>query len=122
MLLLSSRSYAEALPTELPDEWLEKLGRDLRQIEAPYTSEAGTGAELACAMYLISHLCLQRSGLQVARWDLSEFGKLLEALQYLIEREIVGRAVGVRIPSDAKAFTALVDSLIASAQGAANDQ
>ena len=120
MDLLRGRSYEEALPVALPDEWLVKIGRDLRQIEAPRLYEEGSGAELALAMYLLSYLLLQRSRLQVVRWDLSELGKLLEALQFLIEREIAGRAIGVRIASDSTTFTGLVDAATALGK-AAND-
>src|SRR3954452_17259624 len=91
--LLRCRSYAEALPAALPDNWLYRIARDLRQIEAIQLGLEGERPDLARPILLLSHLLSQRSRQRVVRWDLDALGKLLEAFQCIVEREIVSRLI-----------------------------
>ena len=109
--LLGGRSYAEALPAALPDKWLYRIAKDLRQIELE-----GERPYPARPILLVSHLLSERSGQKVVRWDLEVLGKLLEAFQCIVEREIVSRLIGISTEADAASFTALVDEAIAEAQ------
>jgi hypothetical protein len=114
--LLRGRPYAEALPAALPDKWLYRIAEDLRQIEAPPLGPEDERPYPARPILLVSHLLSERSGQKVVRWDLEVLGKLLEAFQCIVEREIVSRLIGISTEADAASFTALVDEAIAEAQ------
>ena len=114
--LLRGRSYAEALPAALPDKWLYRIARDLRQIEAIQLGLEGERPHPARPILLISHLLSERSRRKVVRWDLEALGKLLQAFQCIVEREIVSRLISVSTEADAASFTSLLDETIAEAQ------
>ena len=99
--LLRGRSYAEALPAALPDNWLHRLDRDLRQIEAIQLGLEGERPYPARPILLVSHLLIERSRRKVVRWDIEALGKLLEAFQCIVEREIVSRLIGISTEADA---------------------
>lgn len=108
---LRGRSYVEALPAALPDKWLYRIAKDLRQIELE-----GERPYPARPILLVSHLLSERSRQKEVRWDLEALGKLLEAFQCIVEREIVSRLIGISTEADAASFTSLVNEAIAEAQ------
>jgi hypothetical protein len=99
-----SGPYKAALPRQLPDHWVHPLARDFRKLEASMRSESRRGPQIEGPVMVSLHIIagrLQERGFdpsqsltteQLLRW--------LQLYQFVIERELVTRAIGVPPAND----------------------
>lgn len=118
--LLRGHGYERALPAAMSDDWLFLIGHELRLLEQLW-KDTGASREdpaLAIPVLLVTHALRERSqSILKTPIDLSidDAPWILNRLQFLVEREIVGRAVGIAFESDVVHYLAYVDQLIEEA-------
>ncbi|MEP7294618.1 MAG: hypothetical protein ABI702_00390 [Burkholderiales bacterium] len=121
--LVHGKSHEAALPTELEDNLLQQISRDLRQLEPLWTERDAEnehdaqGREMAGPLLLITHVLVAKARAENAlhpdlAWHQYEFPVVLNTFQFAVEREVVARHVGIRFRSDPDAFMSLVDKKI----------
>jgi len=118
--LLQGQGYEHALPAALSDDWLIVVGRELRRLEQLWMDSDASADDpaLAIPVLLVTHVLRDRS-----QWVLKmpielsvdDAPRIFNKLQFLVEREIVGRAVGIAFESDVAQYLADIDQLIGEA-------
>lgn len=118
--LLQGQGYEHALPTALSDDWLLVVGRELRRLEQLWMDSDASADDpaLGIPVLLVTHVLRERS-----QWVLKtpielsveDAPRIFNKLQFLVEREIVGRAVGIAFESDVAQYLADIDQLIEEA-------
>ncbi len=118
--LLQGHDYDRALPAAMSDEWLVVIGRELRRLEHLWTglSASADDSALAIPVRLVTHVLRARSRFVLEtpiELSVEDAPRILNRLQFLVEREIVGRAVGIAFESDVGQYLADIDQLISEA-------
>ena len=104
-----SATWQEALPASMSDAWLRGAARDLRQIEMP-DGDPGASSRAVLLLAVITGGRARFRNLRVKAIEDDDAWRLLSAYHFLVEREIVSRAVGLNVPGDERAFIDLVDA------------
>ena len=105
----SSVGWQHALPASMSDEWLRGVARDLRQIEMPQGDPVASSRPL----FLVAVIATGRArfrNLKVAAIEAENAMRLISAYQFLVERELVTRTIGLNVPSDERTFIDFVDA------------
>ena len=118
--LLQGHGYERALPAAMSDDWLIVIARELRRLEQLWTGsiQSADDPALAIPVLLVTHVLRERSqSILKAPIELSveDAPRIFNRLQFSVEREIVGRAVGIAFESDAAQYLAVIDQLIEQA-------
>lgn len=109
--LFSSQNWQLAMPAKFSDPWLRGVARDLRKLDLP-------DLESCCIerpLFLIACIATARAALlgrHVKAFENEDALRLGSAYQYLVEREIVTRAIGLPLPEDELRFLAMIDFAI----------
>jgi hypothetical protein len=113
---LSRKPYRSAFPRALPNRLVRSIARDLRQVERLGSVLAPDRALLEGPLVVAAHILkgrLQERGLEVPEaMSMEGLARCLPIYQFVIERELVTRAVGVRIYGDEEALVAAFDGEI----------
>lgn len=114
--LKNLNGFQALLPSVLNDSLLLSLAKDLRKLDLMNKSNAEGSANLAPPLYLVLELMMrgenysgQKDGLDIPDHAID---KALGLLHIALEREIVGRVLGVRVEDVDKQFLAHLDSCI----------
>ncbi|MEP7297653.1 MAG: hypothetical protein ABI702_15835 [Burkholderiales bacterium] len=116
--LLIGKTYLDALPSNLSDEWLAVLGRDLRQYEAFMRHVDRSGFDCSRTMLILAHIFRERGKLdenETTTCLVLAGDNMFQEYQTLLEREIVGRVLDFKFPIDSAAYIEIVDSKIRKA-------
>jgi hypothetical protein len=112
----AAKSLQAMLPSALNDNLLLSLAKDLRLLERMNSGDKTQETNLAPPLYLVLELLMrgddyrgQSSGLDIPDQAID---KALGLLHVALEREIVGRVLGVRVEDVDKQFLAGLDSCI----------
>ena len=115
---LIGKTYLDALPSNLSDEWLTVLGRDLRQYEAFMRHVDRSGFDCSRTMLIVAHIFRDRGKLdeiETTTCLVLAGDDMFQQYQTLLEREVVGRVLDFKFPSDSAAYVEIVDSKIRKA-------
>ena len=115
---LIGKTYLDALPSNLSDEWLTMLGRDLRQYEAFMRHVDRSGFDCSRTMTILAHIFRDRGKLDETETTtclVLAGDNMFQEYQALLEREVVGRVLDFKLPSDNAAYVEVVDSKIRKA-------
>ena len=96
------------MPATFSEAWLRGVARDLRQLELP-SPESGC---IERPLFLIACIATARTtllGCHVKVFEEDDALLFTNAYQYLVEREIVTRAIGIALAGDEMHFLALLD-------------
>ena len=116
--LLIGKTYLDALPSNLSDDWLAVIGRDLRQYEAFMRHVDRGGFDCSRTMLILAHIFRDRGKLdenEVTTSLVLAGEDMFQNYQMLLEREIVGRVLEFEFRTDSAAYIELVDSKIRKA-------
>lgn len=116
---LRGQGYERALPSTMKDDWLIGIGRQMRRLEPHWTGGEleEDSNDVAVPLLLVTHILLERTKLRFKgeiEWAVDDYPWLFNRYQFLVEREIVARAVGIAFKSDVEQFLAYVDKKIGS--------
>lgn len=116
--LLIGKTYLDALPSHLSDNWLAVLGRDLRQYESFMRRIDRSGFDCSRTMVILAHIFRDRGRLdenEVTACLVLAGDDIFREYQTLLEREIVGRVLEFEFRTDSAAYIEIVDSKIRNA-------
>ena len=116
--LLIGKTYLDALPANLSDEWLTVLGRDLRQYETFMRHVDRSGFDCSRTMLILAHIFRDRGKLDETETTtclVLAGDDMFQQYQALLEREVVGRVLDFKFPADSTAYVEIVDSKIRKA-------
>jgi len=97
-----------AMPRTFSEVWLKGVARDLRMLDLPDLE----GGCIERPLFLIACIATARAavlGRHVKAFQDEDALRLASAYQYLVEREIVTRAIGLPLPEDELHFLAFID-------------
>lgn len=107
------KPYRCALPLSLPDHWVRPLVRDLREIEQMKRGDTRVDPQMAGPLLVAMHVTTGRMRERGLKPDffLSERQMVswFQMYQYYIEREMISRIVGMRMPDDEDALYEALD-------------
>ena len=113
---LRGQGYEQALPSAMKDDWLIGIARQMRRLEPHWTGGEleEDSNDVAVPLLLVTHILIvrARSRFEVEiEWAVDDYPWLFNRYQFLVEREIVARAVGIAFKSDAEQFLAFVKKI-----------
>lgn len=116
---LRGQGYERALPSAMKDDWLIDIGRQMRRLEPHWTGGEleEDSNDVAVPLLLVTHILIVRAKLRFKdeiEWAVDDYPWLFNRFQFLVEREIVARAVGIAFKSDVEQFLDFVDKKIES--------
>ena len=115
---LTGKTYLDALPFNLSDEWLTVLGRDLRQYEAFMCHVDRSAFDCSRTMLVLAHIYRERGKLDETETTtclVLAGDDMFQEYQTLLEREVAGRVLDFKFPADSAAYVEIVDSKIRKA-------
>jgi hypothetical protein len=110
---ICEKPYRYALPASLPDHWFHPLVRDLREIERMKRGDTKVEPQMAGPLLVAMHVTRGRMKERSMKPDFffteSQMVSWFQMYQYYIEREMISRIVGMRMPGEAEALCDALD-------------
>jgi hypothetical protein len=115
------RHYRAAFPNDLPDRWLQPLARDLRMIERLMAGNSHLNPRMEGPLLVALHLLqgrLAERGMDTSiSFTVEGFARWLQVFQFVLEREMVTRIIGIKTGDDDNVLLAALDREIDEAVG-----
>lgn len=111
--------YRAAFPSALPERWIRRIARDLRQVELTMLDPSDPSTDsmsgpVLLAVHIMTGRLQEREIETPITFSISGLQRWFQTYQFALEREVVARYTGIAIPGDDETLLSTLDNEIDS--------